>query len=234
MPSLSIAQFSLRQNLAEAKKLAPPTPLPIPYPINPNPVPAGLKPGASGLSLGPSSQSAGSTNRSSYRVNNMLTYFAASQDLGQAYPDVPMGGTLDDVLQFAWKHTLPVFRFVYLPMEFGVVVYCWVAVPFAVIPLAFVYIDTSLRQSAVGVQDFFVYNWLINMPTQMSPLVIRGDSGNLGLISPPDSLWLPFIPPAPIWPDGQVFPPNPMLRFFRGGNVPVDASGLSTVIGAFV
>jgi hypothetical protein len=61
-----------------------------------------------------------------------------------------------------------------------------------------------------------------------------GDSDKLSLLSPPDALWTPFIPPAPYWPSNGVFAPNPCLLFQRGGLVPCDASGLAAFVGAFV
>jgi hypothetical protein len=235
MLSLSMAQFSLRQNLNVTKTPTPSGPVPIPYPNSAGSVPAGLNPKINGMNPVPKPKSSMTSNPYSYRVNSSLLYFAATNDLGLAYPDVPMGGRLDDVLQFAWSHTLPVFRFTYLPMEIALVVYCWVTIfPFAVIPQAFVYIDSSFRNSPQGVQDFFVYQWLIGMPTQISPLTIHSDADGLALLSPPESLYLPFVPPAPFWPQGQAFPPNPMLQFARGGNVPVDASGLSAFVADFV
>ncbi len=256
-----MAQLALRRSLSTAK-LPSPGPVPLPYPTGSASIPPGLNPagfklaGSNSVSFNPAgsrqanhlgSNSAGSggnlpkgspagpsSNRTVYQVTGSLTYYAAKIDLGSAYPDVPMGGSLNDVLQFAWTHTLPVFRFVYLPMEMAVVVYCWVEVVIGLMPLAFVYVDASLRNSPVGISDFFVYQWLLNMPTQLSPLTIHGGSNGLCLLSPPDALWVPFVPPAPFWPQGDVFPPNPYMLPFRGGNVPCDASGLSALAGAFV
>jgi len=228
-----MSQFSLRQTTITPPKQTSTIVKPLPG-YSPAGVPAGLNPSTPGILPGPLPKSSVTANQATFRVTNSLTYFAATNDLGQAYPDVPLGGKLDDVLHFAWAHTLPVFRFTYMPMEVAVVVYCWVAIPLCVMPLAFVYIDSSFRDSPMGLQDFFVYQLLIGMPTQMSPLTMYGGPDGLSLLGQPDSLWLPFIPPAPIWPEGQAFPPNPMLRFFRGGNVPVDGSGLAGLIGSFL
>ncbi|HEY4363165.1 MAG TPA: hypothetical protein VGN17_19505 [Bryobacteraceae bacterium] len=256
-----MAQFALRQNLGAAK-VPPtpiPTPVPIPYPNLPGPVPAGLNPAGFNLGGSPStskqavsrqvgqlggkpatvgassarSATGSGASRVLLQINSSVNFFGTNMDLGAAYPDVPMGGKLTDILQFAWAHSLPVFSFINIPMELGVLVFCWMEITFGLIPLAFVYMDASFSNSPL--QDFFVYQWLINMPTQISPITMRGGTDGLSLISPPDSLWLPFIPSAPVWPaEGAVFPPNPYLRFFRGGSVPCDASGLSALVGAFV
>src|SRR5579883_446466 len=227
MRSLAVAQFSLRQDLAVAKTpAASPTPLPSAYPSGTSNVPAGLNPANFGLGgsparstaggsrqvgqLGPKPTSAGGAGATSsttgsaasrvlQQVNGSVTYFGTNVDLLSLYPDAPLGGKLDDVLHFAWAHVLPVFNFVYLPMELGLVVFCGMEITFGVIPLAFVYVDASFRESGLGFQDFFVYQWLLNMPTQMSPLTMWGGTDGLSLISEPGTLWLPFIPPAPVW-----------------------------------
>ena len=152
--------------------------------------------------------------------------------LDLTYPDVPMGGKLDDVLHFAWAHTLPVFRFVYFPIEAAVIVFCWMEITFGLIPLAFVYMDASFDGSTY--EDSIICQWVMNMPTLLSPLTRKGGSDGLGLLCPPDSLYLPFVPSAPVWPQNAWLPPNPYLQFVRGGNVPCDASGLAALAGAFV
>jgi hypothetical protein len=170
----------------------------------------------------------------SYQVNNSLTYFAAKVDLGVAYPDLPLGGPPDAIQAFAWAHCLPIFTLSYANVSLFQIVYCWVSYPLVPIPLAFVYVDAGFREASMGFQDFFVYQVLINMPTQQTPLVMRGGDSGLSLISCTDSLYLPFIPPAPYWPKNALVPPNPFLQFVRGGSVPVDLSGISDFIGAFV
>jgi hypothetical protein len=174
-------------------------------------------------------------NLRDFRINQSLVYISATTDLGLTYPEVPLGGSLTDVLNFAQARNLPAYRVYGFPLDSAVIVYCWLAYPIVPIPLAFVYIDSSLRDSSAGWADFFVYQFLLNLPTQMSPLTLRGrNSDKLSLLSPPDALWTPFIPPAPYWPSNGIFAPNPYLLFQRGGIVPVDASGLAAFVGAFV
>lgn len=170
-----------------------------------------------------------------FRVGSSIIYTAATTDLGSTYPEVPMGGSLADILGFAQARNLPAFRLSCLPPESALIVYCWLSIPLVPMPLAFVYIDSSIRDATPGFADLLVYRFLINMPVQLTPLTLHGsETDQLNLLSTPDCLWTPFIPPAPYWPVGSALDPNPYLLFQRGGIVPVDASGLSDFIAAFV
>ena len=169
------------------------------------------------------------------QVNGSISYFKATTDLGQTYPEVPMSGSVDTIRNFAAARALPTFGVYGFPPDLAVIVYCWLAYPIVPMPLAFVYLGSDIRKSPAGLSDFFVYQFLVNLPVQQTPLDVHGnESDALSLLSPTDALYTPFIPPAPVWPSNGIFTPNPYLIYPRGGNVPCDLAGISALAGAFV
>ncbi len=148
-------------------------------------------------------------------------------------PDPLPGGTLDDILRFAHRNNLPVFRFRDFTEEQALLVYVTMEfMPLVVMPLGYLYVSAGFASEELWILNTFVDQELLNWAgTPKAELVIDGGDNPMRLMNQPGIPLMPFIPPYPYWPTTFWVSPNPYLRLLRGGRVPVDGSGWAGLLG---
>jgi hypothetical protein len=167
---------------------------------------------------------------------NQIKLYATSQQPADLYPDLPTSGSAESIQAYASTRSLPVFRFVDLPVDQGLVVFSMLSAN-GVVPIfaAFLYVDQSMAAQSWYCTYRYLSNGFYGPPLPTTG-PIPGASGAMTLIAsnPSSSLsafWLdiasPFTLPAPFLKQDGPIPPNPNLVLLTGGMVPALVTDVS-------